>query len=125
MKIGTLAEAALADLPADWDSKYVHASSGFAGFARNSVRLSDLALFSDWMYERFGKQWEEWGSEQISSNYLLANAKGAVVLPFARYACYEPPMSVGDRPFLHFIGSYRFMHGLYKARVKKLLRQWR
>ena len=124
LKISTLAEAALADIPTAWNGKYVHASSGFAGFARSSVSVSDLALLSDWMYERFGKQWEDWGSEQISSNYLLANAANAVVLPFQRYACYEPPMSVGDRPFLHFIGSYRFMHGLYRKRVKQLLQQW-
>ncbi len=121
LTVGVAAEAALDSLPQASRRSYVHASAGFAGFARGAFRLSELQEFSDWMRRKLGSRWDEWGSEQIASNYILANAPNAVVLPFARYACFEPPMPTAERPFLHFIGSHRFKQGLYRRRVNAFL----
>jgi hypothetical protein len=121
--VGALAEAALDRLPTTAPPNYVHASSGFAGFAKGGFRLSDLETFSAWMRGQSGAQWDEWGSEQIASNYMLANAPGVKVLPFDRYACFEPHIRPGDRPFLHFIGSYRYNEGLYRKRARSFLTQ--
>lgn len=122
--IGILAEALLDRLPRSAPPNYVHASSGFAGFAEGSFRLSDLESFSDWMRGKLGARWDKLGTEQIASNYILANAPGAVVLPFDRYACFEPHVMPGDRPFLHFIGTYRYGNGLYRRRARQFVRQY-
>jgi hypothetical protein len=122
--VGVLAEALLDRLPQTVPSNYVHASSGFGGFAKGNFRLADLERFSNWMREKLGARWEKLGSEQIASNYMLANAPGAVVLPFDRYACFEPHIPPGDRPFLHFIGTYRYGDGLYRRRARQFVRQY-
>ncbi len=122
--IGVLAEALLDDLPRTAPSNYVHASSGFGGFAKGGFRLADLEFFSDWMRGKLGARWDKLGTEQIASNYMLANAPGAVVLPFDRYACFEPHIAPGERPFLHFIGTYRYGDGLYRRRARRFIRQY-
>lgn len=116
-----LAEAALATLPDAFARRYVHASAGFAGFAKNAFNPHDLELFSSLMKERLGKLWNEWGSEQVASNYMLANSPSAVVLPFSRYACFEPHLPPGERSFLHYIGTYRFDHGVYQRKAQDFL----
>jgi hypothetical protein len=123
--IGILAEALLDRLPVTAPPNYVHASSGFGGFAKGGFRLSDLEVFSDWMRGKLGASWERLGTEQIASNYMLANAPNAIVLPFERYACFEPHIaSVGSRPFLHFIGTYRYGDGVYRQRARSFLREY-
>lgn len=122
--VGTLAEAALGTLPDARAQRYVHASSGFAGFAKGTFRLSDLEAFSACMRERLGVRWNELGSEQIASNYMLANATDAMVLPLSRYASFEPHLAPGDRPFLHFFGTYRYNDGLYRMRAGRFLAEY-
>lgn len=124
LSVGVLAESALDTLPNVDRRRYVHASSGFAGFARGAFRFADLEEFSSLMRERLGPHWDEWGSEQIASNYMLANAPDAIVLPFSRYACFEPHLPPGERPFLHFIGSYRFNDGVYRKQAQTFLSQY-
>src|SRR3974390_1739398 len=130
--VGTLAEAALDVLPETRARWYVHASSGFAGFAKGAFSVSDVVNFSVCMREHLGDCWDEWGSEQITSNYILANAPNTVVLPLNRYACFGPPWSgssrsshlpVSDLRFLHFFGTYRHNGGLYRTRVRAFLAQ--
>jgi hypothetical protein len=124
ISLGVQAEAVLDSLPDAQARKYVHASSGFAGFAKGAFRLSDLEAFLLWMRGRLQQRWDEWGSEQISSNYILANAPNAEVLPFDRYACFEPHISPSERPFLHFIGTYRFNDGVYRKRARHFLGEY-
>lgn len=119
--VGMLAEAALDSLPQAEARNYVHASSGFAGFAKAAFRLEDLEEFSGLMRERLAHRWNEVGSEQIASNYMLANAPNAEVLPLSRYACFEPHLPPGGRSFLHFIGTYRFRDGEYRRRAATFL----
>lgn len=124
ISLGVQAEAVLDSLPDAQARKYVHASSGFAGFAKGGFCLPDLEAFSIWMRDRLQQRWDEWGSEQISSNYILANAPNVDVLPFDRYACFEPHIPPSERPFLHFIGAYRFNDGLYRKRARRFLQEY-
>jgi hypothetical protein len=125
LPVGTAAEALLDKLPDAAQRSYVHASSGFAGFARGAFRMADLEWFSTCMSEMLGVQrWSEWGSEQIASNYTLANAPGAAVLPFPRYACFEPHLKHGDHAFLHFIGAYRYNDGVYRRRAAEFISRY-
>lgn len=119
------AEAALDRLPDAARRSYVHASSGFGGFARGAFSLDALEWFSLQMTELVGqKMWhEKWGSEQIGSNYTLANAPDAVVLPFPKYATFEPHLVPGEYAFLHFIGEYRYNGGVYRKRAAEFIDQ--
>lgn len=112
------AEAALIRLPEAQKRRYVHASAGFGGFSRDAFKMDDLLWFSSQMSSILGSQrWAQWGSEQIASNFLLANAPHAEVLPFPRYACFEPNLPVGERAFLHFIGTHRYERGEYRRQA--------
>jgi hypothetical protein len=115
LSAATEAEALLDQLPDASQRSYVHASSGFAGFAQGDFRVADLEWFSKFMSNLLGEhRWNEWGSEQIASNYLLANAPRATVLPYPRFACLEPHLKEGEHAFLHFIGAHRYRGGVYK-----------
>ncbi len=124
LPVGVAAEAALDKL---LDGKsYVHASSGFAGFAQGAFSLADLQEFSALMSRTLReKQWNEWGSEQIASNYMLANAPGATVLPFPRYACFEPDLEKCDHALLHFIGEHRYNDGIYRRTAAKFIARYK
>lgn len=120
------AEAALDRLPNAARKSYVHASSGFGGFARGAFSVDDLEWFSLHMSKLIGPQiWNnKWGSEQIGSNYTLANAPGAKVLPFPRFACFEPHTPPGNPAFMHYIGTYRHNNGVYRNRVAEFIRRY-
>jgi len=120
------AEAALDRLPDAARKSYVHASSGFGGFARGAFSLDELEWFSTQMTDLIGTHmWhQKWGSEQIGSNYMLANAPGAAVLPFPRYATFEPHLPPGEYAFLHYIGEYRYNGGVYRRRAGEFISQY-
>jgi hypothetical protein len=117
------AEASLDRLPNAGDKSYVHGSSGFGGFARGAFTLDELEWFSLHMSDLIGtRMWhEKWGSEQIGSNYTLANAPGATVLPFPKYATFAPDLVLGEHAFLHYIGAYRYNDGVYRNRAAEFL----
>ena len=120
-----IAEASLDQLAGAAHLPYVHASSGFAGFARGAFALADLECFSENMIKLLGTdRWNEWGSEQISSNYMLANAPGAAVLPVPKYSCFEPHVNPADAAVLHFIGQYRYYKGIYGRRAAKFIEHY-
>ena len=62
------------------------------------------------------ERWREWGTEQITSNFVIANDENAMVLPPALYENYWGVPSVGDVRFLHFIGTHRWHAWEYQRR---------
>jgi hypothetical protein len=91
--------------------RYVRGCAGFTGFQRTSGLMAPLIEFSNEMRRLTGTRWTEWGTEQVASNYLVANLDGASVLPFPDYAT---PDHLPAKPrFLHFIGSMRFESSAY------------
>ena len=115
------AERALASLPGAEALRYIRGSSGFAGFARGGFARGRLDDFSRHMEAALGARWSEWGTEQVASNFVIANSPGAVVLPYPDYACYDPRIDAGRSLFLHFYGTYRFDGGTYGARSRAVL----
>ncbi|WP_137180320.1 hypothetical protein [Roseomonas sp. AR75] len=116
------AEQLLPGLPPEAGGRlYVRGSAGFAGFARGVHARADAAAFSTAMQALLGPRWAEWGSEQIASNYLVANAPGGLVLPWPDYACFEPNFDPAASHLLHFVGSWRFDRGVYAARARRLI----
>ncbi len=115
------AEHVLAALPDAGESFYVRGSSGFAGFARGGFARAKLDIFSRQMEAALGRRWHEWGTEQVASNFAIANSPGAVVLPYPEYACFDPQVDPRRARFLHFIGTHRFVGGTYGACSRAVL----
>lgn len=114
------AEIALGDLPDAASVNYVRGCSGFTGFPRGVVKREDLYRLSEFMSGKLGKRWTEWGTEQFSSNFLLANCPDVLILPWDKYMSYwgEPVQGVA---FYHFIGTYRYHGGVYTRIAKQAI----
>ena len=101
---------------------YVRGCSGFAGFAKGSSRVVDLEEFSSEVQGKIGREkWYEWGSEQVTSCYIIANSENSVILPFEYYPYHVPGMDVSDVRLIHFIGDRRFEGGLYRSLSKQVI----
>lgn len=107
----------------DYDNlKYVRGCSGFAGFAKGSLNRAKLESFSAEMRSILAEKWSQWGSEQVTSNFCIANSPDASVLPYPKYANFSPQISCKESSFLHFIGTYRFCDGIYLEKAKEVIR---
>ena len=84
--------------------KYVRGCSGFAGFGKGSCNKQQLKEISSKIMEVIGKEkWSEWGSEQVSSNIMVANSVSPYVLPIEKYNYFKPGIIMDNYNFLHFI----------------------
>jgi hypothetical protein len=111
--IQILAERALSKLPGSADLRYVRGSSGFAGFARGGFGRRKIEEFHVKMARLLGDRFCEWGTEQVASNFAIANTADPVVLPYPDYAIFGPRLDASKARLLHFIGSYRFDDDTY------------
>ena len=105
--------------------KYVRGGAAFAGFARGCFSVQSLQTFSTEMQSVTGSRWNEWGSEQVASNFMIANSPGAFVLPFPKYASFWPSAEYQKSSFLHFLGTNRFKGGVYWRLAHKVVRELR
>ena len=107
----------------DADSRlYIRACAGFTGYAKGSFTIEDVKDFSQEIEQNIGKEkWAEWGSEQVTSNYIFANSKGSEILPYEHYPFYEPGISDAKVKLFHFIGTHRFKKGFYLQRAKAFI----
>lgn len=102
-------------------SRYVRGCAAFTGFACAADLKERLVEFSTQLRRLTGERWDEWGSEQVASNYLVANQHDTTVLPFPTYAT---PDQLEHKPkFVHFIGSQRFENGQYAQVAGALIRE--
>lgn len=106
--------------------RYVRGNAGFAGYAKGSFTREVVRDFSAQMWAILGQQkWAEWGSEQVASNFVVANSPNAEVLPFSRYAYFEPSLEVERCAFIHFIGEHRFKRGTYRKLASSIVGELR
>lgn len=117
--IQTRSEAALPTLGLPDTSMYVRGCAGFTGFPASHDMREKLIDFSERMTKALGTDWPSWGTEQVTSNYLVANAVGTKVLPFPKYG--TPDQQAPEIAFLHFIGSMRFTSGKYQSDTAKVI----
>jgi hypothetical protein len=121
--VQVLSETALPDLGLPDTSRYVGGCSGFTGFPASNVMREDMLEFSRRMTASLGKHWTRWGTEQVTSNYLVANTRGFAVLPFPRYA--TPDVSTSATIFKHYIGHQRFLTATYVRDTRNFLLSYR
>lgn len=114
-----LAEKSFSLLPNVDTLKYIRGCSGFDGFATNSFDIAYLEEFSQQMYKLISNKWNEWGSEQTTSNVIVANSKKSAVLPYPQYYNYWGKVE-DDSHFVHFVGSYRYHGGNYGRLARKI-----
>lgn len=112
------AETAMATLPNADSVRYIRGCAGFAGFAKSDAGRALVSDFSIAMDDRLGDRWRRWGSEQVASNFVIANDPDPVQLPYDRYVNHWEEPLPSDPAFVHFIGTYRFRRGNY-ARCSK------
>jgi hypothetical protein len=106
-----IAETEMVNVGLPEDARYVRGCSGFTGFPRSAEMQDSMIDFSRRMTDKLGEDWKRWGTEQVTSNYLVANAPGTTALPFPKYG--TPDCATGSTAFFHFIGSMRFVNNKY------------
>ncbi len=116
-------EGALVQLPNSGNLRYVRGSSGFYGLGVGATTQQFAEWFCDNMLKIIGPDFHKWGTEQLSANFLVANAPNARVIGFPDYACFGPPLPLGFGKLLHFIGSYRYDRGEYIRRSRQAIAQ--
>jgi len=117
------AERALPGLEPGLGDRYVRGSAGFAGFARGGPARAVAERFSSAMQRMVGSSWSEWGSEQVTSNFVVANSPDAIALPWPKYCCFFPKVEVADAAMIHFIGTWRFQRGVYLRKSRAAIAQ--
>ncbi|BCB26585.1 hypothetical protein SKTS_14710 [Sulfurimicrobium lacus] len=118
------AERALANYPGHEHLKYVRGCAGFTGFAKGQLLPEKIQEFSTQMEKLIGKaKWHEWGSEQVTSNFMAANAPDSLVLPVERYQFWSPKVDNAKAMFVHFFGEFRFMGGMYVRQARRVIQQ--
>ena len=96
------------------DLRYFRGCSGFAGFARRDAGRG-LAETASREGERLlgAGRWREWGTEQITSNLVIANEPDPLLLPYARYLNFWGEGVPADARLVHFLGTCRFQGRAY------------
>lgn len=109
-------ESRMADLAPNLGWKYIRGCAGFAGFAAGNAGRDLAGAFLRRMARVIGDDDTAiWGTEQIASNFLVANEPGAVCLPPDRYLNYWGDPWGDDAAFIHFVGAHRYDNGAYLA----------
>lgn len=122
--VQAVAESLLDRLPMADRLRYVRGCSGFAGFAGQSFGRAAVEQFSREMATLLGgRRWEEWGTEQVTSNYLIANSPSSLVLPVPEYNTFDSSCDLALSKFVHFIGTYRFRRGIYAYLSRTVIRE--
>ena len=110
----TMSERALRAIKPPYGQYYTRGSSGFAGFPRGMSRHCLLQAFSGQMVKLLGPEiWLKWGSEQVASNYIIANCPEVILLDAKRYSIHWKGRENDPACLIHFVGSFRHSFGTY------------
>jgi len=115
-----IAETEMVNVGLPENARYVRGCSGFTGFPRSAEMQDTMIDFSRRMTDKLGEDWKRWGTEQVTSNYLVANAPGTTALPFPKYG--TPDCATSSTAFFHFIGSMRFVNNKYAQTSQQAIR---
>jgi len=61
------------------------------------------------------------GSEQVTSNFLIANSGDPVLLPYAKYRNYWGDKVPDGTSFLHFVGTHRYSRMKYASYTRRAI----
>lgn len=123
--IQSVIEAALRDVPGADDMKYIRGCAGFAGFSQSVGGRALAERFATDVGRVVGPRFNEWGSEQAASNFVIANDPDPIQLPYSRYTNHWEEPLPPNPAFIHYIGTYRYNRGSYVTSTKRAIRQLR
>ena len=103
--------------------RYVRGCAGFAGFARGGrPSRASAEVFSRRAEGIVGRhKWRRWGSEQVASNFLIANSEDPVLLPYSRYSNHWNEAPGLDSRFVHFVGTHRYSNSEYRRHTERAI----
>ncbi len=120
--IQTRIESRMDEMRQDMDWRYIRGCAGFTGFAAGGTGRPLATAFLAEMARLVGDaDVSTWGTEQIASNFHIANEVSPVLLPSARYINYwgEPwPQGAG---FIHFVGTHRYDNDAYADQSRRVI----
>lgn len=120
--VQVLSEQNMYKLPPGFGRQYVHGCAGFAGYAPGTLSIEEIHRTSQAMENILGKaKWSEWGSEQVTSNYLVANQTGACILPIDTYPFWRKGKDITNARLIHFFGTHRFEAGQYVRSARAIV----
>jgi len=94
--------------------RYIRGCSGFTGWARGDAGRALAGEFAAAMTAQIGAEaMRIWGTEQVTSNFLIANELDPLLLPYARYTNYWGEPWDADARFIHFVGAHRHTGSAY------------
>lgn len=107
-------ESRLGLLGDDCPWHYARGCAGFAGFAPGSFGRSRAAAFTGIFSQLVDThRLSEWGTEQLASNFHLANDPDPVILSAKRYVNFWGRSWHQDAAFVHFVGTHRYSRHAY------------
>ena len=118
--VQVIAESLVEKIEGAEELRYARGCAGFAGYPRGSFDFARLRGLSERMSRVMGDRWAQWGTEQFTSNLLLASMPGFRLLPHPKYCA--PHRRKAHTVFLHFIGYVRFTTPLYARVASSLVR---
>lgn len=121
--IQSVIESALRDVPRAVELKYIRGCAGFAGFSKSAGGRALAERFAVDVGRAVGPRFNEWGSEQAASNFVVANDPDPIQLPYDRYTNHWEEALPSDPAFVHYIGTYRYDRGSYVASTERAIRQ--
>lgn len=124
MHVQHAAERALGRLaPPLGRPRYFRGCSGFAGFARGGEGRGLAEAFSRENARLLGaERWARWGSEQVTSNFVIANDPDPLLLPYDRYLNHTGAVPPADAAFVHYVGEWRFESRSYFEATRRAIR---
>lgn len=113
-------EARLTELK-NWRTyRYVRGCSGFTGFSKAAINEESLSELSVSMRAIHGTRWDEWGTEQVSSNLLAASAENSFLLSHPNYC--NADWCTNDTIVAHYIGYARYINRNYEYKAKEAVK---
>lgn len=117
--IQAIAEMEMVNVGLPANARYIRGCAGFTGFPQADNMRDSLLDYATRLSDKVGDDWKRWGSEQVTSNYLVSNASGTEPLPFPKYG--TPDCATPETAFFHFIGSMRFVNDKYTATSRRAI----
>ena len=121
--IQIVSETTMRDVASLAGSAYFRGCAGFAGYGRGAISWDDVERYSLAMESAIGPRWHEWGTEQVTSNFVIANAPGGTVLPWPAYINMSRGLDEAAARVIHFSGDLRFADGVYERAAKGAMKR--
>lgn len=119
--IQSVIEFALRDMPDAHVLRYIRGCAGFAGFSQVSTGRLCAERFALDAGALVGSRFDEWGSEQAASNFVVANDPNPIQLPYDRFTNHWEEALPDQPAFIHYIGTYRYERGSYVASTERAI----